>query len=134
MFRSTSDTRDGELPFAYERLAAVWELSQDQRDRLWLALVGSAEPVVAQWRHRLRAMPVDEAKQGTASALRQRFGTPAQVVDLLETLYEGGQLSRRETTAMEESILQHVDRYGTWRVSGRIEDPPLERSINHSWH
>ena len=99
----------------------LWCLVESEARTLWLAV-----------EHAHRSRPV-AMRQWFALAgfthISKRFWAdfcaPAVVLAVLEELCCEGRVSRQRATKIEEVLLRHVDRHGSWRG-----DPPGEERLS----
>lgn len=89
----------------------LWYLPPHQAKTFWFALAHSAfsRPVkLRQYLSILGHMPTDTAR------IAEEMLSPAMIVACIEDLVTERQLRRGQATHIEETILQHVTRYGHW--------------------
>jgi hypothetical protein len=100
-------------PPLFALLTSHWGLREALTRRWWFALVRSQWAIPLAWRRRVELYERD--RHWAAVHLEQVIGTPAEIIAVLEALTQEGQLRRRQTTHIEEAILNHSTRTGAWR-------------------
>ena len=89
----------------------LWYLPTHQAKTFWFALAHSkfSRPVkLRQYLGFLGTMPTDTAR------IAEEILTPHMIMAVLEDLVTERQLRRVQATHIQETILQHVARYGHW--------------------
>jgi hypothetical protein len=102
------------VPPVYTKLAAFWGLSADEARRVWFALKQAQGTDAVAFRQYLVFYDDNRAYKAAAQHLLHTICAPKRLLAVLEALQEEGLLSRRETTAVEETILGGVDAQGRW--------------------
>ena len=117
MFRAAS-RHDGLLPMPHfwRAFAGYFEVDDGNMRRWWEAVCVSRLPLAVKWRQAMWLCDeVDAPSRETIRALLLLKVPASEVIRLLEALVEEAQLSRRRGSIIEEQVLAHVQRDGTWQ-------------------
>ena len=110
--------QDGLLPMPrfWRCFAGYFDVDDANMRRWWEAVCASRMPLAQTWRRAIWACDDIEAPSREAVRAFLLLKLPASdVIRLLEALVDEAQLSRRRGTRIEELVLAHVQRDGTWQ-------------------
>jgi len=103
-------------------LCRYWGLNDVQARRWWQAVGRARWSVAQEWRRRVllfgQGIASTLATPQTVDAIQKFLDTsasPAQVLGVVESLVQEGQLSRQDARCIENKVLAMVDRCGRWR-------------------
>jgi hypothetical protein len=85
----------------------------------WRAITRAEDPLAAAWRQAFLDFerPDRVLSRSLVEAFLARIATPPQLIALLEQLQAEGKLLRRDARHLQELVLAHVSKDGTWKHS-----------------
>lgn len=123
-----------QLPRAPVALRALWmalRLSDASCRTLWKAMNKSQWASTIAYKQELVVYRATVGTESYARYLAEHLLAPSRILDLLEALVHEGALPRAAVVDMEEAVLAHMTKDGTWLPALARPEPLLDVEVRH---